>query len=201
MSSLAYNWPLKNQTFGRFATVHGVFDNEEIRKIIELGESQISHQAKIRDKSESVLNPDYRSTSVSWIPSTPTENQWLFQKLTDCIEQVNERFFQFELKYIENLQYSTYQVGDFYKEHDDMIDGTVDSRKLSFSLQLTNPEDYEGGELILNIGLSENGNLTKADKQKGSITFFPSYTMHEVSKVVSGTRKALVGWVNGPRFR
>jgi Rps23 Pro-64 3,4-dihydroxylase Tpa1-like proline 4-hydroxylase len=198
---MTYSWGLRNRALGRFAVVQGLFTHEELTEIVRLGEKQIVQQAMIEDKGNSTFNPHHRSTSVSWIPSLPTENHWLFQKLTDCITEVNERFFNFDLEYIENLQYSVYHIEDFYKEHDDMLDTNPDSRKLSFSLQLTDPKEYDGGELILSIGLNENGERIKAAKEKGAIIFFPSYTIHEVSKVVSGTRKALVGWVNGPRFR
>lgn len=200
MKPVIYSWKLKNHTVERFAVVKGLFTHEEIVEIVKLGEKQIVKQAMVENKEGDILNPLYRSTSISWIPSLPIENHWLFRKLTDCITQVNAQFFNFDLDYIENLQYSIYHIDDFYKEHDDML-SSHDSRKLSFSLQLTDPKEYEGGEVVLSIGEDVEGNPVKADKEIGAITFFPSYTRHEVFKVTSGTRKALVGWVNGPRFR
>ena len=70
-------------------------------------------------------------------------------------------------------------------------------RKLSFTLQLTDPSEYEGGQTMIH-----NAKEPWAIPQtKGTITFFPSYTLHEVLPVTKGTRKALVGWVHGPRLK
>jgi PKHD-type hydroxylase len=70
-------------------------------------------------------------------------------------------------------------------------------RKLSFSVMLTDPEEYEGGELLLKI---DSFPITPPNK-KGTVIFFPSYVLHEVTPVTKGTRKTLVGWVLGPKFR
>jgi PKHD-type hydroxylase len=90
-------------------------------------------------------------------------------------------------------------VGDFYDGHvDHHFQGAGQfPRKLSFSMQLTDPSEYEGGSTRL---------ITSHDpfaipKTKGSITFFPSYTLHDVQPITKGTRKALVGWVLGPRWK
>ena len=71
-------------------------------------------------------------------------------------------------------------------------------RKLSFSLQLSDPEDYTGGE----VQFMDNGRKTYfAPKQRGTLIMFDSRTPHRVRKVKSGMRKSLVGWVCGPRWR
>ena len=71
-------------------------------------------------------------------------------------------------------------------------------RKLSFSLQLSDIDDYEGGELQL---MDSSGKMHQAPKQKGLITFFDSRLTHRVRKVKSGVRKSLVGWIIGPRWK
>jgi PKHD-type hydroxylase len=71
------------------------------------------------------------------------------------------------------------------------------TRKLSFSLLLSDDDAYEGGDLLIHIG--EKPQHTK--RKKGTIIFFPSYMLHEVTEVTKGTRQALVGWVTGPAFR
>jgi PKHD-type hydroxylase len=71
-------------------------------------------------------------------------------------------------------------------------------RKLSFSLLLSDPDTYEGGNLQL---LAEDGKSYYAPRQRGTIILFDSRTQHRVQKVKSGVRKSLVGWVVGPRFR
>ena len=56
---------------------------------------------------------------------------------------------------------------------------------------------YDGGEVLLYNTLSDSITLSRA---LGSISFFPSYTIHEVLPVTRGTRYSLVGWVYGPAF-
>ena len=70
-------------------------------------------------------------------------------------------------------------------------------RKLSFTMQLSDPADYNGGELRIKHGSEPD----IARKNRGAITFFPSYVMHEVTPVTRGTRKSIVGWVTGPHWR
>ena len=71
-------------------------------------------------------------------------------------------------------------------------------RKLSFSLQLSDPKDYTGGEVQF---LDNNGKTFFAPKQRGTMIVFDSRTKHRVRKVKSGMRKSLVGWVVGPRWK
>jgi PKHD-type hydroxylase len=96
------------------------------------------------------------------------------------------------------LQYSIYQEGGFYKDHVDLLYlSAMGIRKLSFSIMLTDPEEYEGGELLL----KSSSFPIKTSNKKGTIVLFPSYVLHEVTPVTKGTRKTLVGWVLGPNFK
>ena len=70
-------------------------------------------------------------------------------------------------------------------------------RKLSISVQLTNPEEYEGGELKLYF--QDKG--TVVDKTQGTLILFPSYVLHEVMPVTKGERNSLVTWVTGKQFK
>ena len=70
------------------------------------------------------------------------------------------------------------------------------TRKLSVSIQLTDPEEYEGGELNFFI----NKDVIEAPKTKGTVIIFPSFFMHKVKMVTKGVRKSLVIWIHGPVF-
>jgi PKHD-type hydroxylase len=65
------------------------------------------------------------------------------------------------------------------------------------SLQLTNPNEYKGGDLILHLG----NEPTILSKEQGKLYAFPSYTLHEVTPVTKGTRYSLVAWITGPHFK
>jgi PKHD-type hydroxylase len=78
---------------------------------------------------------------------------------------------------------------------DRIVNGTV--RKLSFTLQLSDPADYDGGELQL----MNSKKPTIASREQGYVMVFPSYTLHEVTPVTRGTRYSLVSWVTGKPFK
>ena len=81
---------------------------------------------------------------------------------------------------------------DYINENTELV------RKLSFAMQLSDPDDYEGGNVQL---LDEAGSTYIAPRKKGSIMLFDSRTQHRVLKVTKGVRKSLVGWVLGPRWK
>ena len=125
--------------------------------------------------------------------------------------------FLYDLKCIdgESLHITRYQEGEFYNWHNDaglatqfkptgvgndkdkltqdyVPQMTEHVRKLSFSLQLSDPDDYEGGNVVL---LDEAGRRYVAPRQRGTIVLFDSRTQHRVCKVRKGVRKSIVGWV------
>ena len=81
---------------------------------------------------------------------------------------------------------------DFLNEKIELI------RKLSVVVQLSDPEDYEGGNLQI---MSEDGKSYFVPRQRGTIVVFDSRAQHRVLKVTKGVRKSLVGWVVGPRWK
>jgi len=93
-----------------------------------------------------------------------------------------------------------YDEGEHYNWHVDTIDEVQSGliRKLSFTIQLSSPEEYSGGELQF---LDDGNHTFFAPKEKGTIIIFDSRMRHRVRKVKSGTRKSIVGWVEGPRWK
>ena len=123
---------------------------------------------------------------------------WVFRKITDIVLNLNDRFFQFDLHGLnEGLQFTNYKApSDKYEKHvDRAVDGVI--RKLSLSIQLTDPKEYEGGELFL----YENEKGTEMKKEQGTLILFPSYILHEVKPVTKGERNSLVSWVTGKQFK
>ena len=85
--------------------------------------------------------------------------------------------------------------GDHYVWHTDLIQDTH-IRKLSFSIQLTDPSEYDGGDLEFMPGLND-----PSIRKQGYITIFPSFSTHRVTPVTRGTRHVIVGWIYGPEFK
>ena len=146
------------------------------------------------------LNKEKRDSKNAWVPTT----HWVAGFIWHYIMKANRENFLYDLECIdgESIQYTQYQEGQFYKWHNDAgISNMHDDdmvRKLSFVLQLSDPDDYEGGNLQL---LDEAGLPYIAPRKKGTIILFDSRTQHRVLKVTKGCRRSIVGWTVGPRWK
>jgi PKHD-type hydroxylase len=77
-------------------------------------------------------------------------------------------------------------------------------RKLSMTINLNKPGEYEGGNLKFDFGPHATGNRFHECveiRPQGSIIIFPSYVYHQVTPVTSGTRYSLVLWTLGQPFK
>jgi len=77
-------------------------------------------------------------------------------------------------------------------------------RKLSMTINLNKPGEYEGGNLKFDFGPHAPGNRFHECveiRPQGSIIIFPSYVYHQVTPVTSGTRYSLVLWTLGQPFK
>jgi len=193
-------WRLRSlDTIYQSYTLSGVFTSEELAKIKLCALPLEFEEAKIfeSDLAPDGINKNVRVCGIKWIK--PAEDtQWLYKRLVDAIYKVNSEAFNLNLYGIEPLQYTVYDAekSAFYSAHRDStrepLSGFV--RKLSFSLQLTDPSEYEGGDLMLDQGFKPY----EAPKNLGNITFFNSSLVHEAKPVTKGVRHVLVGWVSGP---
>ena len=194
-------WTLHTHVVNTYCWYLGVFTDEEIENMCSLSDRIFMHKAKIGGSSENIVGEvkeNIRNTNIGWVPITEKE-EWIYRKLTDITNLANEKWFEFDLRHIEALQFTVYEKGMHYIKHIDTMTDSIGMypRKLSFSVQLTDPSEYDGGDLLIHNGHEP----IVAEKRKGSITFFPSYCLHEVTPVTRGVRKCLVGWVHGPKWK
>jgi len=90
-----------------------------------------------------------------------------------------------------------------YGRHvDDAIMGSPAMRTdLSFTLFISEPSEYEGGELVLEMPEGDHTYKLEA----GSVVIYPSTMLHRVDPVLSGVRTVVVGWIQSlvadPRLR
>ena len=93
-------------------------------------------------------------------------------------------------------------IGDKFNGHKDqdlsLMSFNKDIRKMSASLQLSRPEEYEGADLWIS---PDGRTKTSALTPKGSFTVFPSFVLHGIDPLKSGKRLALVLWYKGPAWR
>lgn len=139
-----------------------------------------------------------RRSQVSWVDKTQ-DTVWLFQKLSHIASSINAQYYRFNLTgFGESLQLTNYDQSDhgMYGWHQDYGGRLSPSRKLSLVLQLSDPSQYEGG----NLQIMTSGTPKNIKKQRGLVAAFPSYTLHQVTPVTSGSRQSLVAWITGPSF-
>ena len=188
------SWPLKLDHVENWAWTDQVFTPEELDAIIEIGKSVELEKASTYGAVQDDKN---RNSFVQFLFPNDLTN-WVFAKLAGAIDAMNQQFFGFDLTGMEQgLQFTRYSApGEHYDWHVDRGHLTP-TRKLSLSVQLNDPAEYKGGELQFKFGRKD----TTVKKERGMVTFFPSYTLHRVKPVTQGTRYSLVAWISGPPFK
>jgi PKHD-type hydroxylase len=195
---------------------------KDIVNIIETDLLKFDAEAQDSQISGGEVDKVIRNSKNCWVPTS----NWLGGFMWYYIDKANRENFLYDITEIDGgtLQYTQYHEGQFYDWHidagldqsykpqeivnggsdyaiynqDDRIVNNEYIRKLSFSLILSDPEDYLGGELQF---LDNNNKTFFAPKQRGTLIIFDSRVKHRVRKVRSGTRKSLVGWVVGKRWK
>jgi PKHD-type hydroxylase len=172
------------------------FTPEELEVIKTTGNSYPKQLAEVGGGEDSQVS-DYRKSEISWIPEEPN-NQWLYDKISQYAISANKEMWNFDIwGYHDTLQFTNYYGdGGHYDWHADLGPG-ISNRKLSVVLQLSDPKDYVGGELQMNTG----GGITSVPKEYGLLCFFPSFVLHRVTPLTSGTRTSLVTWLCGANLR
>jgi PKHD-type hydroxylase len=199
--------------------IKNFLDDKEIEKILTYSEEIESVFGEIGMKNPKVNDeysltnhikpvnegkvPRIRRSTIKWIDLNDY-TRWLYEKIISETYNVNQENFQYNLSHIEKIQLSEYNqdMQGFYSKHIDcgdhyLSENYVDIRKLSFSIQLSEPSSYDGGDLIIYC----EGDKMIAPKSKGTIIFFQSNILHEVKPVNRGVRHSLVSWINGPNLR
>ena len=192
-------------------------------KVVDLIEEDLSEKFEPQMGDSKLfgdaLNKEKRNSQNAWIPTT----HWCAGFLWHYIQRANRENFLYNLRNIdgESMQFTRYEAGQFYGWHNDaglatqykpisvgnrseglgqdFLNENIEIiRKLSFTLQLSDPDDYEGGNVQF---LDESGKSYFAPRQRGCLVLFDSRTSHRVLKVTKGIRKSIVGWTVGPRWK
>ena len=142
-----------------------------------------------------------RKGTIGWINGDDDLNHIL----CDIVEKVNkDANWNLGMNYLESIQYGIYNIGDHYGWHNDQGKLLIQDqlvRKVSMSLFLNDPDEYDGGEL--DIDFKNPNSDPRYDTLKldtGYAVFFQSHLWHRVRSVRSGMRKSLVAWFSGPRY-
>ena len=184
---------------GALVSWQGLFSEPELDAITRYGDSLALERLNCR-----VAAP---ITTVSARPRSPGSNATprpnSYRRLEEAVLALNARFFRFDLSGLANFQYALYggpEAGHFEWHKDygrDPSDPAQEPRKLTLSLQLSAPSDYDGCELQVRGGHQ----IDVAPKTRGALVAFPANVLHQVTPITRGIRRSLVIWAVGPEFR
>ena len=183
-------------TIEPFVWWEGAFTEQELNWLQDKAK-HAEQTAQIGGGNGGVVDSKIRRSQVSWLNNSE-ETRWVFEKLAGVVSKMNAQYYRFDLTgFGEPIQLTAYDQSEngMYGWHQDY--GAGISRKLSVVLQLTDPAEYEGG----NLQVMTSGEPQNVRKQRGLIALFPSYILHQVTPVTQGNRQSLVAWVSGPAFR
>lgn len=181
-----------------FAWWEGAFTDQELNWLQQKAK-EANQKAQVGGSDGGEINPGIRRSDLNWMPNTP-ETTWVFEKLANVVSSLNSQYFRFDLTgFGEQIQLTHYDSSEhgMYGWHVD-FGKTGPSRKLSIVMQLSDPSEYEGGNLELQPHGKE---VIKIKKQRGLVVAFPSWTLHQVTPVTQGNRQSLVSWITGPAFK
>ncbi len=148
---------------------------------------------RVRD-GDGFLDTQKRVTKVLWAEVTDPISAVAFHYTNMANELAG---WNFAIKYPQKVQLGRYGEGGHYDWHHDCQnpDPHGFQRKLSCSILLNDPSEYDGGGL-------EIKDVSKAPPTaKGTVIVFPSFIEHRVAPVTRGERFSAVCWTIGPAFK
>jgi PKHD-type hydroxylase len=165
-----------------------IFTPEECQKIIDIeGDFFESTDSAISEENaRDYVKKHFRSLTNKFVLTIP-ENEWILSRAMERINKVNNSFYKFSFEKLVGTMVARYSEKDFFDWHIDQVTHD-DMSKLSFTVFLTKPEEYEGGQLKFKPDMPD------ISPEQGRIVIFPSYMPHCITPVTRGTRHALVGW-------
>lgn len=190
--------PMPSNGYGDhpFTTWNDAVSKEEVERVLKMADEQEKNIAIV---GADRLDSDYRSSKVAWF-RYGSDTEWLFDRVAYIVGSLNAQFYGFDLHGLcEDLQFTEYYASEngHYDWHQDSGPNTASPRKMSIVIQLSDPADYEGGDLQI-LSARDPVNV---DKKLGLAAVFPSFMLHRVTPVTKGTRRSLVAWIAGPKFR
>ncbi len=171
------------------------FTSAEIDKIVEDAKEYPFVKALVVDED----NTDkFRKSNIKWLPFD-SKWEWVIDRIMTHVIEANNTIWKFDLNsIIDNIQYTEYEGnGGHYDWHLDIGPGKISHRKISITIQLSDPEEYVGGDLQIMTG----SEYTTVPRGKGTVVIFPSFLLHRVVPLTSGNRKSLVLWVGGDHYK
>lgn len=178
------------------------WSSEYCESLIQRSKSENFFKGTIDD---GIVNPNIRRSEITFLQANDTRFRDVFSDLWVMALEANKSFFNFHISQLNFIQIGKYDAKDKgeYTSHQDVFWLNNDPnfhRKLSLSIQLSDPKDYEGGDLVFE-NIPGTTPTPEDIRSQGTAIFFPSFVYHKVTPVTKGTRYSLVAWFDGPKWR
>lgn len=172
------------------ASARNAFSATECDHVIRLGKAAGLALGVVGDGD---IEPHVRDSQVARLDRT-VETSGLYDKMLNIIHTLNDRAWHFDLAELEALQFATYSDKGHYTWHTDIgARAPLSLRKVSVTVQLSDPADYDGGNFEAFYGQVAD----VAPRDRGTVVLFPSFVLHRVTPVTRGTRYSLTAWMMG----
>jgi PKHD-type hydroxylase len=173
--------PMRARPLPQFAAVRGLFTSGQCETLLE--------KTRFYRSDSQYFG---RRVDISYLK--PEQFGWVFAKIAAVAARKNP--WDLALSVIsEPMRIQRYRRRDYSDPHSDYDYATPDHSKLTVIVPLVDRRNWEGG--ILEIGNS----FLAPRMQKGDAVIFPSFSLHRVTRVLSGIRIVLSAWVAGPPLR
>jgi PKHD-type hydroxylase len=202
-------------TYAYYYIIENVFNKSEIIELNDILQNydHITEKGTVVGKNEKEsIGQNYRNSNVFFVKDSNIIKTYE-DRIVNTVEEVNKNIFNFELSNYMAPQYTVYKEEMYFDWHPDGPFGVLDSRglnciprdlswrKLSAVLCLTPQDKYTGGDFQIILPNHPNNCINTIRMDAGSMILFPSFLSHRVLPVETGTRKTLVYWFCGPRWK
>lgn len=182
-----------------FFVYENLFDKDECEEIIKKINNDYEYiEPRVFDGDKLIKVEEVRKANLVYLENKFQYEKEIKSKIKELFKFINNEYYKFDLdlNIKECLQFLEYNEGCHYDWHHDFGKGDISRRKLTCVVQLTDPSEYEGGELeFFNIPFQE------ATKKQGSAIIFPAFVYHKVNKIKSGQRHSIASWIQGTPFK
>lgn len=181
-----------NDDFKPLVAIDNLIDRPEAVKLLDIVKNFEVVSGSLTDEYR--VNSNVRRSSIRWVERN-ADTYWIYRRMAERMMDINKQTWNFDLAgFVDDFQYTEYGPDGHYMWHVDIGSGKPSTRKLSFTLQLSDPDEYEGGNLEFQYGVEQ---AVAAPRTFGTAIVFPSFIVHRVSPVTKGLRRSLVGWASG----
>ena len=139
------------------------FTTGELDSVEAYGDRMLHQEAGLAEEGN--IDHGIRSTRIAWLAHN-RETSALYERIIQMVHRLNSEAYHFEVTGLENIQYTVYRdtEGGYYHWHIDHGPHNPMPGKISLSIQLTDPSQYEGCDLQFMV----SNTIGVAPRKRGS---------------------------------